>query len=141
MQKFLSFALALLLGACAGGASTELKAGQRYATVYTAAHRKSEGLFPVVIYSIDGQKKTGDRNLYQLPPGRHTIEAWGIVDLDWVSTMSRDLSRENTAPLVFNFQSGTRYYIGLKASASRREDWQLVIWKQEEVDEGVLGFD
>ena len=141
MQKLLLLALALLLTACTGGQGTQLKAGQRYATVYTAAHRKSEGIFPVVIYSIDGQKKTGERNLYQLPPGQHTIEARGIVDMDWVSAMSRDLTRENSPPLVFNFQSGTRYYIGLKASSSRRTEWELVIWKQQEVDEGVLGFD
>lgn len=140
-RLFLILALFLLATACARGPTTDLKAGERYSILYTAGSRKAEGIFPVVIYNIDGKEITSERNSHQLPPGRHTIKARGVVDRSWVPGLSKDLSRDGATSLTYQFESGTRYFIGLKAASSRRAEWELVVWKEELVSEGALGFD
>jgi len=51
------------------------------------------------------------------------------------------VSRGGTPSLTYNFQSGVRYFIGVKADSPRRADWELVVWKEEEMREGALDFE
>ena len=131
--------IVLLLGACATERGP--KAGQRYAIVHTAGSRKAEAIFPVVIYKLDGREISTERPSRKLKPGIHRINARAIVDRNLVAGLKTDLSRENNAPLVFNFQSGRRYFVGIKANSDRRADWRLVVWKIEDIEAGTLDLD
>ncbi|MEM9304393.1 MAG: hypothetical protein AAGE01_19940 [Pseudomonadota bacterium] len=153
MRILLLPALAALLAACASDPVQEPVAGQRYAIIETGASRKAEGIFPVLLTRIDDKRITvtaddlrrgrqghfpNARSVFRVAPGQHSLEAMGMVDRRYVPGLSQDLSRDNSEPLVANFQSGTRYFVGIKADSARRAEWRLVIWKTEAVDEGAI---
>jgi hypothetical protein len=131
--------LVLLLSACASNRGPQ--AGQRYAILYTGGSRRAEAIFPVQIYHLDGKEISSDNQSRHIEPGIHTIKARGIVDRNLVAGLRTDPSRANNARLVFNFQSGRRYFIGVIADSDRRAEWRLVVWKTEDIDAGTLDFD
>ncbi len=145
-------AAAGLMG-CATDPTTSPRAGERYAIIETGASRKADHIFPVLISRLNDTRIsiTADdlsrgrgghfpraRHVFKVTPGTHTIHAMGLVDRNMVPGLSVDLSRDNNEPLTHNFQSGTRYFIGLKADSARRADWELVIWKTEKIEAGTL---
>jgi hypothetical protein len=145
--------MSLLLASCASDPVQEPVAGQRYAIIETGASRKAEGIFPVLLTAIDDDRISitpddlrrgrqghfpNARSVFRISPGTHRLQAMGLVDRRYVPGLSTDLSRDNDEPLVANFQSGTRYFVGLKADSSRRAEWKLVIWKTEAVEEGAI---
>ncbi len=127
-----------LLSACATGPDTGPMAGERYALILTDVSRRAERIFPVEIYRIDDQEIRDPRGQRPIEPGVHTIRARGIVNRDLVPGLTRDLSRGGPQEITVNFQSGYRYFLGLKADSPRREDWELVVWKIEEVEAGMV---
>lgn len=133
--------LTLMLGSCASAPDTSPMAGERYSLVQTQASRRAHRIFPIQIYRIDDKEVRDDRAQHKLTPGEHTLRARAIINRDLVPGISRDLSRDGAQEITHNFQSGYRYFIGLKADSSRREDWHLVIWKTEEVKAGTVSLD
>ncbi len=130
------------------------QAGQRYAVLQTGDSRLAEAIFPVEIYNIDGKEQTVgfvdnndlkrmrvDRPIRRITPGTHTIKARAIVDRSFVRGISRDLSRSRASSLTHHFVSGKRYFIGLKADGPRRADWKLVVWKEEDIKQGLIDSD
>lgn len=139
----------LLIVACSSHGGP--KAGQRYAVLQTGDSRLAQHIFPVEIYNIDGEEQnTGrvnnnnlnrirvDRPIRHIEPGVHTIKARAFVDRRYVPGLTRDISNGKIEPLTHRFVSGKRYFIGLKADTSRSADWQLVIWKEEEIEQGLI---
>lgn len=144
MQRPLRVLLLLnlaLLTACATGPDTSPMAGERYALVQTQASRRAHQIFPVQIYRIDDKEIRDDRAQHKLSPGVHTLRASAVMDRGLVPGLKRDLSRGGPQEITFHFQSGYRYFIGLKADSPRRADWELVIWKTEEVEAGTVSLD
>ncbi len=137
----LIFLASLFLMGCATGPDTGPMAGQRYSLVQTQASRRAEQIFPVQIYRIDDKEIRDDRAQHKLEPGVHTLRARAVIERDLVPGLSRDLSRGGAQEITHNFQSGYRYFIGLKADGPRRQDWHLVIWKTEEVRAGTVSLD
>ena len=131
----------LMLVACASGPDTSPMAGERFSLVQTQASRRAHGIFPIQIYRIDDREVRDDRAQHKLTPGEHTLRARAIINRDLVPGIGRDLSRGGAQEITHNFQSGYRYFIGLKADSPRRQDWQLVIWKTEEVKAGTVSLD
>lgn len=130
--------LALLLGACGTAPDTRPMAGERYALIQTGTTRLAHGIFPVAIYNIDGKEIHSDRLLHKVKPGVHTIAARAAVDRRLLSGVSKDPTARGSEPLTYNFQSGRRYFLGLKAEGSRSRDWRLVVWKIEDVEAGTV---
>lgn len=152
IQSILLICLTGLLIGCAQHGGPQ--AGQRYAVLQTGDSRLAEAIFPVEIYNIDGQELTTarvrnddllrrrvDRPIRHITPGTHTIKARAVVDRRYVRGISRDLSRSESASLTHHFVSGKRYFIGLKADGPRRADWTLVVWKEEDIQQGLLETD
>lgn len=133
--------LAVVLAACGSAPDTRPMAGERYALIQTGDTRLAHGIFPVAIYNIDGREIHSDRVLHRIEPGQHTIAARAAVDRRLVRGVSRDPVARGSPPLTFNFQSGRRYFLGLKAEGSRSRDWRLVIWKVEDVEAGTVALD
>ncbi len=142
----------LLLTACTSQGGP--KAGQRYAILQTGDSRLAQQIFPVEIYNIDGEEQnTGfvdnnnlnrirvQRPIRHIEPGLHTIKARAVVDRRYVPGLTRDLSSGKIKPLTHRFMSGKRYFIGLKADSARSADWELVIWKEEAVEQGLVDLD
>ena len=154
-KLLLLFGLIVLLVACASNNPRSPRADERYAVLQTSASRKAEGIFPVLITELDGRPLSitqhdlrgfdrgyfSGRSFYRVTPGRHVIRAMGAVDRSLVPGLDRDLSRDEPMVLDANFVSGKRYFIGLKAQGSRAADWELVIWKTEDIEEGTLDLD
>jgi len=136
------FLCLLMLGACASGPETSPRVGQRYAIIQTSPGRATEGIFPVEIYNIDGKEINSRRTFHRIEPGKHSLNARAFVDQRALRGLSKDLTRGRShPPLVYNFQSGVRYFIGLKADDTRSKNWQLVVWDQEELKSGQLKLD
>ncbi|MDX1569981.1 MAG: hypothetical protein R3200_05800 [Xanthomonadales bacterium] len=155
MNRALMLLLALLTSWLVGCASEPIespRAGERYAIIETSASRKADGIFPVLITAIDDRRyntapddlrraEAGfpyGRTHFTVAPGTHRIKALAVVDRRYVPGVSRDVSYGGDDVLEENFQSGVRYFVGLKADSPRRADWQLVIWKKEEIEAGTL---
>lgn len=153
-MRFLGWAAVagLLTSGCAGEPVSDPRPEDRFAVIETGASRKAEGIFPVLITELDGARhNTAPQDLsrpeagfprgrthFKVKPGTHRIKALALVDRTYVPGVSRDLSRGGDDTLEYNFQSGMRYFVGLKAAGARRADWELVVWKTEEIDVGSL---
>ena len=133
--------MTLLVTACASSPRQHPQASERYALVQTGTTRLAHGIFPVQIYNIDGKEIHTDRQLHQIAPGVHTIAARAQVNRNLIRGVSRDPAGRGSEPLTFNFQSGRRYFLGLKATSPRSADWRLVVWKVEDVNAGALLID
>ena len=140
MRRLALLFIVVVLAGCAGGPRHAPLAGQRYALIQTKVGRSAQRIFPVEIYSIDGREVSRGPGLRKVAPGVHTIKARARVNRDLIPGTGRGNSAGGDT-LTHNFQSGRRYFVGLKADKPRSADWELVIWKIEDVEAGTLDLE
>ena len=149
--------LALAVVGLGGCASTgEPDPDQRYATLVTGFVAGAGGrAYPVEVSQIDGrslylgdydpnlERFENSRATHRIPPGTHTIRGIPIIrSRDYVGGSMRMSGLDRPIlPLVHNFQSGVRYYLAVERSQTSRRQWQVVIWKEEETEQGLLDLE
>ncbi len=141
MRSILILVTTIFLFGCASEPRTGPRAADRYAVIYTDGQRLAQQIFPVEVYRIDGEETLHRSGYLRLPSGTHTLRARAIVDRSLVPGLTKDLSRSGPQEITQHFQSGVRYFLGLKADSQRRANWKLVVWKEEPIEEGTLPLD
>ncbi|MDJ0655155.1 MAG: hypothetical protein QNJ40_13420 [Xanthomonadales bacterium] len=142
-QLALAAVIVTALAATACGSSLERgpMAGQRFATLVTEGASRARGIYPVQIYKLDGREINTQQTIHRIEPGVHTIQARALADWGLSQTTRRTARREPPPVLEFNFQSGRRYFLGMKAPEPGETRWQLVIYRTEDVEEGTIRID
>lgn len=108
-----------------------VKPSEPHGVVIGSVDRPAQGLFAVRFVAVDGEE-IADRNQgLWLSPGEHKVLAYGNVDRSYVRGVKRDFTWGNYEPLTINVEEGRRYYVAAKADSSRRNEWELVVWKVE----------
>jgi hypothetical protein len=97
--------------------------------LFTSVGRLASCIFPVEVSKIDGKSVTPGRSIFTLSAGQHIIEARVVVDLGICVQIKRSASRASIEPIMINIETGKDYYLGLNASATRRKDWKLEVWR------------
>ncbi len=138
---------ALVLLACASHSGTENT--QRYATLITSYVPLYGTSQPIEISRIDDRRLNlgqfdmqsmqypNSRATHRVIPGQHTIHGIPIVRRPDKGPRLAGLDR-TPQPLTANFESGRRYYLAVKPSEADRRRWQVVIWKVEDNNGGLL---
>jgi len=126
-----------LLTACAGGTDVSrfiAQPNEPHGQVITSVDLPGQYLYAVQVYKVDGQEIPRRRGAVWLKPGRHEINAVsdGSVNRGFVPGLRIDRSFPSGKPLVLDVEAGKIYYVALKADDSRRENWELVVWKVED---------
>ena len=126
-----------MLVACAGGTDLSRFIAQPHepnGQVVTSVDLPGQYLYAVEIYRVDGQEIPLRGGSVWLKPGRHEINAIsdGPVNRGFVPGLRADRSFPSSKPLVLDVEAGKVYYVALKADSSRRENWELVVWKTED---------
>ena len=147
MQKlFTRCLIGLFAGSLVSCASTPAGVpdpDQRFATVITYVIPRDRDIHPLSLTSIDGQRVTDTLNIpestrrpFRLSPGEHRIDG-SLLPKNYYPTGLKP-TKKNILPLVANFESGRRYYLAVERSKTDRGDWEVVIWKIEDSEQGLL---
>lgn len=131
MKKLASLILAVaILPAMA------LAADPTKARVVTFKSKITECLASVAIKQVDGRLRQLPPMGFEIEPGWHTMHGLATVNLKHCP-VNKDTSRRsvNVPPLEWLFEAGKVYYVGLDHSSPERRNWQLVVWKVEDMDE------
>lgn len=146
--------LALLVVSLSACATTgEPDSNQRFATLVTSGAPMKLRSHAVEVSRIDDRRLNlgqfniqlkqfeNSRAVHRIKPGTHTIFGIPIIRDDYgVSPRLSGLDRR-VLPLTANFESGVRYHLAIQRSDVDRRKWQVVIWKEEETDQGLLDLD
>jgi len=125
---------------------------QRFATLVTTLSPPGLSSHQVEVSRIDGRQLflgeydpnlkrfENSRNTHRISPGQHTITGVPIIRDTFSSSRLTGLNRR-VLPLVANFESGRRYYLAIERSETDRRYWEVVIWKVEDTEQGLLDID
>ena len=140
----------LSLVACASDGGPE--PNQRFATIVTTIAPPGINSHTMEVSRIDGRQLfIGDfdfdlkrfensRNTHRISPGQHAIHGIPIIR-DSFSNTRLSGSNRRVLPLVANFESGRRYYLAIDRSKTDRRYLEVVIWKVEDTEQGLLDID
>ncbi len=149
LSGLLAALMLTLLSACA---STDTENRQRYATLVTNVQPPALRSHAIEISRIDDRRFnlgefdpnllrfTNGRATHRVSPGEHVIEGVPIIRDAFSSPRITGLNR-SPLPLTANFESGRRYYLAIERSKTERRRWQVVIWKVEDTESGLLDLD
>jgi len=115
----------------------------RFATVITHIAPRKADTFPLHLSSIDGRRISRGPSSFSSPsrhhrlsPGRHQIEGLMVTQERYPTGFNRQERR--VLPLIANFEAGRRYYLAIEPSRGNSRDWEVVIWKIEDTEQGLL---
>ncbi|NND44423.1 MAG: hypothetical protein HKN58_03800 [Xanthomonadales bacterium] len=127
---------ALILVALAVLPAAALSADRNKAQVVTFKSDPTKCLASVEIKTIDGELKLLPSLGFDIEPGWHTMHGVATVNLNHCPAVEeRSRKQVHIPPLEWLFEAGKKYYVGLDHSSPHRENWQLVVWKVESMDE------
>lgn len=131
MKKLLmAFCAAFLLPVTAFGLDPEL------ARVVTYKENVAECLAPVSIKTIDGENRMLPNFGFDIEPGWHTMHGITKVNLKHCPVSEERIRKKvNVPPLEWLFEAGKIYYVGFDHSSPMRDNWRLVVWKVESMED------
>lgn len=131
---------ALVLIALAVLPAVAISADRNKAQVVTFKSDPTKCLASVEIKTIDGELKQLPSLGFDIEPGWHTMHGMATVNLNHCPAVE-DRSRRpvRVPPLEWLFEAGKKYYVGLDHSSPERQNWQLVVWKVENIEEDAEG--
>lgn len=89
-------------------------------------------LASVAIKQIDGHLRQLPTLGFTIEPGWHTMHGLATVNLrDCPVMQERSRKQVHVPPLQWLFKAGKVYYVGLDHSSADRQNWRLVVWKEE----------
>ena len=100
------------------------------ARIITQVAKPSECISRVAIRQIDGKDRFVSPQGFDLEPGRHTMSGTVALDTSYCKVV-RGNSYTRVEPLEADFEAGKTYWVGFDHSSSNRNEWALVIWKEE----------
>lgn len=101
------------------------------AKVVTSFSKAAQCISAVHVTKIDGKEATVQRMGFDLDPGPHSLNARALVDTSFCKVVGPDTGRYPNTPIEHIFEAGKTYYLGFDHSATMRQDWKLVVWKEE----------
>jgi hypothetical protein len=104
------------------------------ARIITMNGKPSQCLAAVHIQYVDGERVMVHQTGFDIEPGMHSLNGRAYLDTTYCRPMMGRISKD-VPDLEAEFQAGKTYYVGLDHSSRNYEDWRLVIWKVEPVDE------
>ncbi len=124
---------------------------QRFATLITHVTPLHADTAALDLSSIDGARVGGREYNPRMPTVRkrqrvHRVAA-GEHQIDGVPVRANPYPtglkgpQRGVLPLVANFESGRRYFLALEPSETDSRYWQIVIWKVEDTEQGLLNTD
>jgi len=107
------------------------------AVIVTGVAQPVSCISAVAIRKIDGLEVQVDPQRFELAPGEHTMTGRAQLDMRYCLP-GEDRAADGSAqsgylPLEGYFEAGKQYYVGFDHSAAERGDWQLTVWKIEDV--------
>lgn len=131
MKKWISvLAMVLLAPAALHAADPEM------ARVVTFKENVTTCLASVAIKTIDGKNRQLPNFGFDIEPGWHTMHGVAKINLNRCPVNEERIRKSvNVPPLEWLFERGKIYYVGLDHSSPMRENWRLVVWKVEDMDE------
>ena len=111
------------------------------ARIVTFKSNPATCLAAVAIKQVDGHQRQLPSLGFDIEPGWHTMHGMATVNLrDCPVAQERIRKQVNIPELEWLFKAGKIYYVGLDHSSPSRQNWRLVVWKEEYMD-GVEDFD
>ena len=105
------------------------------AEVVTFKSDPTKCLASVQIRTIDGKLKQLPSLGFDIEPGWHTMHGMATVNLNHCPAVEdRSRKQVHIPPLEWLFEAGKKYYVGLDHSSPERQNWQLVVWKVEDME-------
>ena len=101
------------------------------AKIVTSFSKDSQCIAAVAVNQIDGKEVLVQKAGFDLDPGTHAIQARALIKGNLCKAMGVDKGGNPTQPIEYAFEAGKTYYLGFDYSAPLRQDWKLVIWKEE----------
>ena len=106
------------------------------AQVVTFKSDPTNCLASIEIKQIDGKLKQLPSLGFEIEPGWHSMHGMATVNLNHCPAIEdRSRKQVHVPPLEWLFEAGKVYYVGLDHSSPERQNWQLVVWKIESMDE------
>lgn len=126
---------ALVLIALAVLPAMAISADRSKAQVVTFKSDPTKCLASVEIKTIDGELKQLPSLGFEIEPGWHTMHGLATVNLNHCPAIEdRSRKQVHVPPLEWLFEAGKKYYVGLDHSSPERQNWQLVVWKVEDME-------
>jgi hypothetical protein len=123
MKKIL-FSLVVLLSANA-------VADDYKARVITGTDKPVQCISSIQVTRIDGKEVKVNKLAFDIEPGMHSISGRAIfVGSNCPALRGND--QHQVPDLIFVFESGKTYYLGLDHSARNRKGWHYTVWKIED---------
>ncbi|MGD8976810.1 MAG: hypothetical protein PVG91_04340 [Gammaproteobacteria bacterium] len=130
-------ALALAMAACASGTAGDAD----YAIITTNASDISGKIYPAYVSKVDdreikgGSGRFGRKEVVRVEPGVHRIRL--TADLSQATGV---LSKPGYTPrdkqpgdIEIEVEAGKRYFLGAQLTANRRDEWEPVVWRVEDI--------
>ena len=105
------------------------------ATVYTADRRPADCISPISVYKIDDRNLVTGLQEFELPPGRHSLSGRAIITDSFCSksgVASSGGRKDELKPLVYDFEAGKVYFVGVNHKASRASGWYIEVWEVQD---------
>ena len=86
----------------------------------------------VRVRKIDGREAAVQPMGFFIEPGTYTMTGSAITDGSTCMTRTEQGKRYRIDPIEVTVEAGKTYYLGYDHNSSNRDDWKLVIWKEED---------
>jgi hypothetical protein len=127
--------LAFLILAVAILPAMALAADPNKSQVVTFKSNITACLASVAIKQVDGHQRQLPTMGFEIEPGWHTMHGTATVNLRHCPVNEERIRKTvNVPPLEWLFEAGKVYYVGLDHSSPERRNWQLVVWKVEDME-------
>lgn len=112
-----------------------------YAIISTNASDISGKIYPAFLAKVDdrevkgGTGLNGRKQVVRVEPGVHTVRLTADLSSATGVLSKPGYTRRDRQPgdLELEVEAGKRYFLGAQLTANRRDEWQPVVWRVEDI--------